>query len=317
MSDLHYYYADHSGRAVGPLTLDEIRRFVAAGVIPSEVMVCEAGGERWKSLAMFSAATVKIPIDQPRTDAAARIDRIDPSHAATSLTWHFIHAVDAAMVYNAMSTWEKVAPFIRTPGKFGELVPSIALIAELWSIAALAVLIYQSFRSLPSQHRFTTPVKAAGLFLIPFFSTYWLFRVYSGLAKGLHGWHNAQVPPPQGQFRHLRIFVPLAIAAASASGAVDLSGLLQGFYLDLDSPPPDAKGLYLLLSLGDSVCYTVIFAFLRTVLRSMRELIDPGREDRIAKEPRPFFRPEYLEVGITGAFIGVTLLIWMGALRFT
>lgn len=309
MSDLLYYYADHSGRAVGPLKLDQIRQFVTAGVISSDVMVCEAGGEHWVSLTNFSAATLKGSVDRP-TNAGAFVNRIDPSKSATRLTWHFIHALNAAVVSNAMTTWESVTFFEETPGKFDEYAHSIALIAFLWSFAALAVFIYQSLRLLPPQHRFTSPVKAAGLFLIPFFSTYWLFRVYTGLARGVQGWRNSQAATIQGRFRHLRIFVPLAISAAVVSAAKDVSGLLQSVYLFVEPVSSEARGVFFLLSMGDALVYTIIFAFLRVVLRSMRELIDPGREERIEKEPRPFFRPEYLEVGITGAFIGLVALIW-------
>lgn len=315
MSDLRYYYADHTGRAVGPLKLDEIRQFVSAGVIPSDVMVCEAGGEHWKSLAIVRAATAKIPIDPPSVKMAERIELIDPSRAADRLTWHFIHALDAAMVANAMITWEMVTLFIETPGKFEEFVPTISLLASLWAIAAFAILIYQSFRLLPSPFRFTTPVKATGFFLIPVFSVYWLFRVLLGLARGVRSWHDSKVPPPQGQFRHLQRLVPLAITAASASAVIEVLGIFLGLYLDMDSPPPDARGYYFMLTMVDAVCYTAIFAVLRAVIRSMRELIDPGREDRIKKEPRPFFRPEYLEVGITGGFIGAAALIWARSLR--
>lgn len=49
-----YYYADDNSQPVGPLSLDEIRRFADAGVVPSDVMICEAGSEEWKPLSSFA-----------------------------------------------------------------------------------------------------------------------------------------------------------------------------------------------------------------------------------------------------------------------
>lgn len=58
----HFYYADANSQAVGPLSLEEIRRIAEAGVIPPDVMVCEADGEVWKPLSSFDE-----PVDRPRS----------------------------------------------------------------------------------------------------------------------------------------------------------------------------------------------------------------------------------------------------------
>jgi hypothetical protein len=56
MSSELYYYADENNQVVGPLRLEEIHRFAEAGVVPPDVMICEAGGEHWRSLGAVSGS---------------------------------------------------------------------------------------------------------------------------------------------------------------------------------------------------------------------------------------------------------------------
>lgn len=48
--EIQFYYADAQSQPVGPLSIEEIRKIAEAGVVPPDVMVCEAGGDDWKPL---------------------------------------------------------------------------------------------------------------------------------------------------------------------------------------------------------------------------------------------------------------------------
>lgn len=62
-----YYYLNPANESVGPLKPDEIRRLVEAGVLSSEVMVCEEGGEEWKS---YSSVIDRSPAAPPQSAPA-------------------------------------------------------------------------------------------------------------------------------------------------------------------------------------------------------------------------------------------------------
>ena len=47
MPGTRYYYADDNSQPVGPLSLDEIRKFADAGVVRPDVMVCKEDGSVW------------------------------------------------------------------------------------------------------------------------------------------------------------------------------------------------------------------------------------------------------------------------------
>lgn len=94
-----YYYADANAQPVGPLPLDEIRRFVAAGVIPPDVLVCEADGETWRPLTAFAGPPRTAP---PRTAVPPMARPVsaasDPDQVAGRLGLYFNVAVLALAV---------------------------------------------------------------------------------------------------------------------------------------------------------------------------------------------------------------------------
>lgn len=84
-----FYYADANSQAVGPLSLEEIRRFADAGIIPPDVMICEEDGEVWKPLSSFEAPTDPSGFRSPRKPVPALsmpTPREKPSHRTLELT---------------------------------------------------------------------------------------------------------------------------------------------------------------------------------------------------------------------------------------
>lgn len=81
-----FYYRDQSGRAVGPLPLSEIERFVGAGVLSADIQVSKEGQDEWRAL---SSVTIpeKIPVatkvSAPSNSATARSSSSSGSGAET------------------------------------------------------------------------------------------------------------------------------------------------------------------------------------------------------------------------------------------
>jgi hypothetical protein len=184
-----YYYADANAQPVGPLSLDVVRRFVAAGVIPPDVLVCEADGEEWRPLTDFAGPPRTAP---PRTGPPpmARPVSADPGQAAERLGLYFnltVVALGIGFIFEAI--------VIETERRHGT---EVLLAPHLWSmvvwlgvLAAEVFLIYQLCRSLPTTVRFTSPGRAAGFLLIPVFHLYWAFRPFPGLATGALRWKES------------------------------------------------------------------------------------------------------------------------------
>lgn len=63
-----YYYLNPANESVGPLKTDEIRRLVEAGVLSSDVLICEEGGEEWTP---YSSIFDHSPSDSPQSAPAS------------------------------------------------------------------------------------------------------------------------------------------------------------------------------------------------------------------------------------------------------
>jgi hypothetical protein len=183
-----FYYADANAQPVGPLSLDEIRRFVAAGVIPPDVLVCEADGENWRPLTDFAGPPRTAPPRTGPTPMARPVSAVvDPGQGADRLGLYFNLAVVALAVGFIFE-----AIVIDAERRHGADTP---LALHLWSgvawfgvLGAEAFLLYRLCRSLPSSVRFTSPGRAAGLLLVPIFHLYWVFRLFPGLATAALRW---------------------------------------------------------------------------------------------------------------------------------
>ncbi len=80
MSD--FYYLNAVQQAVGPMSLEDIRKLVDAGIVDSGVLVCPAGEQEWKPLSDRAAAATA-PVGPPRVPPPPRSR---PSASVASLT---------------------------------------------------------------------------------------------------------------------------------------------------------------------------------------------------------------------------------------
>lgn len=193
-----FYYADANSQPVGPLTLEEIRRFAKAGVVPPDVMVCEAGGEDWRPLSAFAAPppfATPPRTSPPLTASASRRStdgapptHHDPDRIANRLPLLLCHAIVAVIFFFLLDIASRSAA-----AKSGGVDPNgtraiFAGLTSLWALAAEMALVFHIFRVLPLHLRFTTPAKAAWFMLIPGFNVYWAFRLFPGLCESASAW---------------------------------------------------------------------------------------------------------------------------------
>src|SRR6056297_718679 len=92
-----FFYADENSQPVGPLSLEEIRRFADAGVVPQDVMVCEAGGEDWRPLTGFTSLPRTAPPPKSTTETDANKKLQGPALMANRLHLLLSHAIVAVI----------------------------------------------------------------------------------------------------------------------------------------------------------------------------------------------------------------------------
>lgn len=213
--DARFYYADEHSRPVGPLTLEEIRKLAAAGVVLHDVMVCEAEGDNWRSLdtipvKLSGRCPPKAVVSSPvRTNPPQ-----DPEQVTKGLKWAFTSALVSSLIafsLDAISTRASIdgqSPMGEAPAL---LLLLVLLASILVSVGANLALVYLLVRAIPERHRFTTPGKAAGFCLIPVFSLYWIFRLSTGLVSSIRQWVDEFAPSLSWRVSKL---MPFALAAA-------------------------------------------------------------------------------------------------------
>lgn len=267
-----FYYADDLGNLVGPLSLDEIRRFTEAGVVTPNVMVCEAGGENWRSLNTFDETS---SITSPPASASQQVQSAMPSHPArTSENLKVIYMIALALSLvgfglDASSTRAMLENGGMDPNSIRE---NVSMLIGLVALGATLTLIFQMVRAIPERHRFTTPVKAAGFYLIPLFSLYWVFRLFPGLVSSVRKW-GTEIAPAMST--RISWFLPLAFIAA---GLGALSEILIYFeILGYFEHPIDriARVNHALLYVAYAAAYASFFHFIFCIVHLMRGLLNP------------------------------------------
>ncbi len=313
MDNVLYYYGDESGNSVGPLSLPEIWRFAEAGVIPRNVMVCQAGGDQWRSLETFYQGSVA-SLGQAILPALESSE----SRARTSyqLGIHFSHALLAEVIAMTLRSFS-LRQAIEHGGIDPDPVRSVLMtLSMFWSIAALLVLIYQICKTLPDHLRFSTPLRAAGFYIIPVFSLYWIFRLFPGLAKATRQWAGDSSGPGAGWVGGLRRLGPLAMATAVVEVLAEITSLLD-FHLSssgvIASNPAGAKAVYAFVHLVYATHSTVLFFFLFSVVNVMRRILDPNYEERFAAQMSRLFGLPTIpwEMTLISTFLIGTVAIWL------
>lgn len=99
----------------------------------------------------------------------------DGARVAALFKWYWIH-----LLWGFLTTCLVVGIF----GLIASAIYQLMLIYKLWSL-------------IPPQRAETTPGKAIGFLFIPFFSIYWIFVAFHGLAKGLNNELRSVAPDKQ------------------------------------------------------------------------------------------------------------------------
>ena len=84
---MSYYYLNSDNQPVGPMDLAAIRKLAEAGIVQSDVLVCEAGSEEWTPLSQREQPAVPPSSPKPpRTPPPQRTYRQEPPMAGASGT---------------------------------------------------------------------------------------------------------------------------------------------------------------------------------------------------------------------------------------
>ena len=307
----NFYYGDDSGNPVGPLSLDEIRKFADAGVVPWDVMVCEAGGDNWRSLNAIDGGKMDPRTAVAPSKAARHLAEMKPATLVSSLKITFNATIAVSLVGFALDTViSRGAIQTGDPFYTEGAVDRFALMFALLSIAGTLALIYLLVLSLPERHRITSPVKAAGFFLIPVFSIYWAFRLLPGLVKGARQWWLETTP---GKSWRLAWLVPLAFVTAGILAVGQVLDLLSVFWILGDTP---AKGWAVLLffsGLFYALSATAAFEYAYSLIQVLGRLVDHVGYEREALKVKntPFWNRQVWSPSPAYLFPIIFIGIWL------
>lgn len=306
-----FYYADTNSQPVGPLSLAEIRKFANAGVVPRDVMVCEAGGDNWRSLdAMDGGGIDRRPAFAPSA-AASPLAEMRPATLVRTLKITYTATILVALVAFALNTGTGRGAVQSGDPYYSEGFDALAMTLTLLSIAGSLALIYLLVLSPPERHRFTTPVKAAGFLLIPLFASYWVFRLLPGLVKGTREWWLESAPGKSGRLAWLIPFAVITAVFMAISGILEVVG---GVWFLGDPPAKGWEGIIFLSGLAYMLAESAFFHFTLPLLHVLRGLIDPGDYEREALKAKqtPFwkFRPGPWSPSYAFLFPIIFIAVW-------
>lgn len=278
-----FYYADENSQPVGPLSFDEIRKFTSVGVVPADVMVCEAGGEDWRSLDSIAK--------QHQVEPAAPSEELSPSDqakTASRLKLIYIGALISALVSFALGASSTRAAVENAGTDPNELREMFSAVVSLVALAGSLALLYNLVQAFPKHLRFTTPVKAAGFYLIPIFSIYWVFHLFHGLVTATRKWGDEVDPALSKRISWLH---PFAFVAAGLIALDEILVYLEIFGAFDHSVVRIARTNHAIAYIGYAAASAAFFHFTLCIVQILRGLLDPEdyeEESKRAKD-RGFF----------------------------
>jgi len=275
-----FYYADTNSQPVGPLSLEEIRGFADAGVVSQDVMVCEAGGDNWRSLETFDGGGIDPTLTVTSSAKSSPLAEMSPETLVRSLKITFNATIAVSLVGLALDTIiNRGAVQTGDPFYTEGAMDQFAMMLTLLSIAGSAALIFLVTLSLPERHRITTPVKAAGFFLIPGFSIYWAFRLLPGFVKGARQWWLETAP---GKSWRLAWLAPIAFVTAGILAVGQVLDLLSVFWILGDPPAKGWEALLFFSGLVYALGSTAAFEYAYSLIQVLGRLVDPEGYEREA-----------------------------------
>lgn len=120
-----FYYLNGEQQPVGPMSLEAIRRLADAGIVDSEVLVCPAGEQEWKSLREWIAEGTR-PVGPPR---------VPPPPRPSSMTPALVSATRPEPTQPGLPGW--LAPVSTAAGILSLLTTFLPALAFLLAVPAI------------------------------------------------------------------------------------------------------------------------------------------------------------------------------------
>lgn len=165
-SSLTNWYYTRDGHQVGPVSESEIPYLINSGVVVASTLVWHEGMTDWlpanqSTLSKLLSAATPPPLPSGVTQSTSNADIERINSLFTKFWVHLAWGLPCCFI------------IVGIGGVIASLVFATMLLYKLWTL-------------IPPDRAETTPMQAVGFLFIPFFSFYWIFIAYYGLAKSLN-----------------------------------------------------------------------------------------------------------------------------------
>lgn len=180
------WYYEFNGKPFGPVKLQGIMDALRLGRITSDTLVSHQGSNEWIRLADSElVALTRVALAEPAVNMPMPAIKKVNVKRLTRLFWWWVGLTGFSLLGDLILVIYGV--FRYEPG-------AVILVNLPWMAASILeyLLTYRYWQTIQEGSARTTPGKAVGFQFIPFFSIYWLFPAYFGLAQDQYRFMDRQ-----------------------------------------------------------------------------------------------------------------------------
>jgi hypothetical protein len=172
-----WYFAENNTQQ-GPVDLEEIKTLIAQERIKPTTLVWTSGMANWTAIAETELKDLLIKEDLP-PQIPGSYPPIIPQPAGV------INPTETSIEIEQLKTWFTIYWICLAAG-IPLTVIAIGFFGIIAAIVFAYLMLYKFWKIIQDGEARTTPGKAVGFMFIPFFSLYWIFEAYWGLAKDMN-----------------------------------------------------------------------------------------------------------------------------------
>lgn len=222
---MNQVYVLIGGEQTGPFEVSEIEAKLKANDVAYSDLCWSEGMAEWSAISEVFERPQDVPPPPPPPATSLPVEKADSNTKTTDVSLMLIPSIVFYSVYALLKVF---VLFILIKEK--EFVSGPFLNAFLYmSIVALVLwgtMHYRCWCSLPQKYRATTPVKAIGFLLIPFFNFYWAFISFPKLVDGFQQWQQDRGITPAPDMRHISMAFTITFVAGLLSTYLGYLGII-------------------------------------------------------------------------------------------